>query len=151
MRQEEIVKNLNVGSRNGMLRRKRRLELPLDIHSILCWESYPGSLLADCWTFLGALLVSGTFVSLKRPKADGSCLAESQSFSLSHLCEERMLYMPLVLRQGQTAWQNSTHPNLYGCVCMHLFQIQDTSESSYLLLSFDCAEFLSLPESFSDK
>lgn len=84
MRQEETVENLNLGSRNGVLRGKRRLEVPLDIHSVPYWESYPGSILVAS-DFLGALPVTGTSVSLNRPKADGPCLVESQSFSLSSL------------------------------------------------------------------
>lgn len=55
------------------------LEVPLAIHSVPYWESYPGSLLVECWTFLGALPVTGTFVSLNKLQADGPCLTGSQS------------------------------------------------------------------------
>lgn len=80
MRQEETAENLNLGSRNGMLRGKRRLEVPWDIHSVPYWESYPGSFLAELRAFPGALPVTGTSVSVNRTKADGFCLVGPRAF-----------------------------------------------------------------------
>lgn len=154
MRHEETVENLNLGSRNGMLRGKRRLKVPLDIHSVPYWESYPGSLLAECQNFPGALPVSGTSVWVNKLKADRPCLVESQSFSLSHFCEDALYAFCFETRSNNLTEFHSCK-SLWMCVYASVsnprhFRIQ-LSPSFLQLPWIIISTFFYLSESFSDK